>query len=395
MSLMRLYIDSYRGFSHHTWKLMLPVFILSLCQMLFLFLALYIQSLYHSIHLSALAASLFGFGSILAGLCAGFVAQRLGCKRTIIISLIFNALVTTGMLLTQRLEILLLIAFLTGLFANLARPIMIALIAESVSSQECARVFSLRRLMMNLGCGIATVIGAWIASYSFLIIFCIDIFASLLAAYCFYKLLSESTANQHSNSHRKSPTQFSVRFILLCFIILIGASMFDQLRTAYPIYLQTILLLNTSTISLLFAVSTLFILLFEMPIQSGCKSIGSENLSCAGIFFLGFGLAAIPFCSNSFELSLSVICWTLGELLFFPNMLSQVVTVTQDTHGKYIGIYQACYSASVVTAPMAGTFIYTTAGPDVLWATCGIVSIVMMLMIKIPNQYSQDFKQQK
>ncbi len=92
---------------------------------------------------------------------------------------------------------------------------------------------------------------------------------------------------------------------------------------------------------------------------------------------LGFGL--MPLGSTAAFAALTVVIWTVGEMLALP-LLNAVVADRADsaTRGRYMGLYNMAYSVAFILAPAAGTWVYDHLGPSALWIGVGALGVPLL-----------------
>jgi MFS family permease len=75
---------------------------------------------------------------------------------------------------------------------------------------------------------------------------------------------------------------------------------------------------------------------------------------------------------------LTVVVWTVGEMLTFPLVTSAIATrAPEEVRGTYMGLLNFSIAASFVVAPLAGTWAYQHLGPRALWLGCGAMGFVV------------------
>jgi MFS family permease len=92
------------------------------------------------------------------------------------------------------------------------------------------------------------------------------------------------------------------------------------------------------------------------------------------------GFALVPHGTALGYLALTILVWTLGEMLVLPIL--NVVAAERagpGIEGQYMGLYAMAYSLAFILAPVAGTFVYERLGPVALWHGIGIVGLILGL----------------
>jgi MFS family permease len=100
---------------------------------------------------------------------------------------------------------------------------------------------------------------------------------------------------------------------------------------------------------------------------------------------IGFGLTAW---AHDFRmLALTVVIWSIGEIISFPVGGAYVANLApDDMRGRYMGFMGFVWSAGMILGPTLGTFIYVRS-PVALWLTCGAAGLFAAVVISIcPNE---------
>ena len=114
-------------------------------------------------------------------------------------------------------------------------------------------------------------------------------------------------------------------------------------------------------------------LIFRLEKQNPVKII-----SWGAIFFLS-GFFILPL-GNSFLFALfTVFIFTWGEMLVFPIMTGFIANRASDqTRGRYMGLYTFTFALCYVLGPLGGTWIYENYGTDLLWYGIGVMSVPVL-----------------
>src|SRR5438270_11955405 len=136
--------------------------------------------------------SLFGLGSLIASQVGGVLADRIGRRTTMLLSLCTSALSMIALGFAPTLGPLMIAAFALGLTADLYRPASQALLADIVGPTDRVRAFGLLYWAFNLGFSIAAVLGGQLAKWSFKGLFIVDAATTLLYAAVVYRTIPET-----------------------------------------------------------------------------------------------------------------------------------------------------------------------------------------------------------
>ena len=149
---------SFAGLPSVFWVLWVGTLINRLGLFVVIFLTLYLtKERGMTVEQATLAVSLLGLGSFSASLIGGVMTDRIGRKPTFVISMMVTPVLLLILGSLQSHILLITLPFVVGLFMDLYRPAMSAVIADVVPEQDRVRAFSYMYWAINLGAAIAPV----------------------------------------------------------------------------------------------------------------------------------------------------------------------------------------------------------------------------------------------
>jgi MFS family permease len=88
---------------------------------------------------------------------------------------------------------------------------------------------------------------------------------------------------------------------------------------------------------------------------------------------VGFG--AMAFCRTGPTIALTVVVWTIGEMILLPSMSNVVAELAPpDRRGEYMGLYSMSWGIAFAIGPWLGTFTLERFGHTALWAGTFVVA---------------------
>ena len=168
----------------------------------------------------------------------------------------------------------------------------------------------------------------------------------------------------------------------MCLII------YNQQQTTYSIFLNDFLHINTIQLSSIFAINGIIVVICQTPITKIFRHTSAYTLSAIGCLFIGVGFGLIVFNFGYLTAIISVILWSIGELLLFPSAFDIILELGSNNKGKDMGLYQSAFSISSFIGPSIGTIFYGINSYSI-WFFCvflGAISFVGFLYIKKDNK---------
>lgn len=91
---------------------------------------------------------------------------------------------------------------------------------------------------------------------------------------------------------------------------------------------------------------------------------------------VGFGLTA--FAETAWFYGLTVLIWTLGEMLNSPSNATLIAELSPaELRGRYQGVFSLSWQVAGAAAPILGGLVREHAGNTTLWLGCAVVGAVM------------------
>lgn len=385
-NLLKQYIKSYAGLPKQAWLLAVVVFVNRCGTMVIFYMTLYLtRELGFDLLTAGRVVSIYGVGSLIGSYFGGWLADKWGTRKVQFYSLIGAGI---GYILVSFVHSLISVTILLALLAIVGdafRPANGAAFAEVCDKDNKARGFALLRLAANLGIAIGPAVGGMLALVNYKLIFWADGLTCLAAAALFQILFRETKKTQvdvntsDNGNLSRSPWRDSFFLYLMGLLLIIGVSFF-QLFGTWPLYLKEQLGFFENQIGLLLTINAILIVLIEMPLVHKVEKKDPLKMIAYGTIFLFSGFALLPLSPSYYYIVLTVMFWSIGEILIFPIMATMIANRADEKHiGRYMGVFTLTFSMSMVVAPMTGTFVYDRFGPDFLWTSFAGIGVLVLI----------------
>ena len=143
------------------------------------FLALYLTRVGYSAAQAGVAITTYGVGSIASSALGGVLADRVGPRTTIVVSMGASAATMLALSQAHGLMMLTLLAGLAGLTGDLYRPAGKALVAALAPVPHRVAAYALSRFAVNLGVAAGPILAGVLANRAFGLLFLGDAMTSL------------------------------------------------------------------------------------------------------------------------------------------------------------------------------------------------------------------------
>jgi MFS family permease len=384
--MLAFYRQLFTGLPREVWFLSTVTFVYRSGTMVLPFLTLYLKTQRgFSAREAGGVLSLYGVGSIGGSYLGGVLSDRLGPLRTQFLGLILTAGSLVLLSAMQATTTIVAVVILMSIFAGSLYPSNAAALAAVSPPSLHVRVFGLRRLSMNLGMSIGPTVGGLLVTYSYQWLFFVEASVCVTAAVLLYVLFrhplhldsKERSLTESDTARFPSPYRDSV-FLVLIVLTTLLVTVLCQLFGAYPLTLTEIYGLPEYAIGLVFTLNTLVIVVFQMPIVRAVEHFDVLRVVGVGSFLLCLGFSLLSFASSPLLIGMTVLVWTLGEMLTTPMLEGFVATRSRGAQqGQYMGLFSSSFSMAFVLAPVGGTWLYEEYGYRTLWWTCGMLGVVL------------------
>ncbi|SEO35955.1 MDR family MFS transporter [Actinacidiphila rubida] len=379
------------GLPRQFWWLWTSTLINRLGGFVVTFLALYltVQRGYSAAY-AGLVAALFGLGGAGGAVLGGVLADRLGRRRTLLAAQIAAALATAVLgLVTDPLAIAA-VATALGLASSASRPALQAMIADLVPPADRVRAFSLNYWAINIGFGVSAAAAGFIAAAGYLWLFLGDAFATVLCAMVVFAKAKETLRPPAAGGLAPAgsgtvdaPAGIRLvdvlrdrRFMAVVGLTFLIGSVMQQGSSTLAIDMGAHGL-SARQFGLVAAINGVVIVILQIPLTRMLRSRPTAALLAAGSLLGAWGFGLTAFADTVGLYALTVVVWTLGEIVHAPASMSVVAGLAPATaRGRYQGMYTLAWSAASFAGPLAGGLVYDGVGPDAVWAGCAVVGTV-------------------
>lgn len=351
------------------------------------FLALYVTARGGGEAEAGLIMALYGGGAILAGLSGGVLADRVGRRATMLLSLFGGAVPMLAIGLSRSLPAMCAATFFMGWLAELYRPAVAAATADLVPAADRPRAYGHLYWVNNLAFAVAPTVGGLVASLSYTAIFVVD--AATMVVYGALVLMRvpetrpeapPPTPARQADSRADTGLGAVLADRTFCSFVLLmlGLSMVMwQDRATIPLDMRRHGI-TEATYGWLICVNGVMIV-FLQPGLTRMAAGYPRTVALAGaslLFGLGFGLCGLV--SSVPGYLLAIVIWTLGEMIVVPTASAVVADLAPATQrGRYQGLYSMSFGMASCAGPLLGVAVLRHAGGQALWFSCFALMVIV------------------
>ena len=167
-------LSNLRGLPRPAWVLFGGTFVNRFGTFVMPFLAIYLTRQGYSATQAGFAMSMYGAGHIIASMLGGHLADRIGRRHTIALSMLGTAAMMIVLSQARTYPAIVITTFFVALTGELYRPAAAALLGDLVTPEQRVAAFAMYRFAINLGFAIGPATAGLLADHSFFWIFAID-----------------------------------------------------------------------------------------------------------------------------------------------------------------------------------------------------------------------------
>jgi MFS family permease len=370
--------DNLRALPPAAWILFGGTFINRFGTFVIPFLILYLTRIGYTSAQAGLAVGAYGIGHLIASSVGGHLADRMGRRNTIVLSMFGSAAAMLALSQARGYAAIVALTCITGSLSELYRPASYALVGDLVSDEHRVTAFGLYRFAVNLGVAAGPATAGFLADHSFTLLFIGDAATSIV-----YGLIALFALPQGLRSYVKSErTGEALRvaardrpYIIFLTATLCIAIIDFQMGSTFALQVKS-LGFPSSMYGLLISTNGLLIVLFELAITQWTRRFHPRPMIALGYLLAGVGFALTAIARTVPALAATVVVWTLGEMISSPVAGAYAVQLAPEQYrGRYLGLLMMMWSLGMVIGPPAGTLVFEH-NPAAVWAACGALGVI-------------------
>lgn len=349
------------------------------------FLALYLVDRGFSAAQAGFAVSAYGLGHLFASIIGGHLADTIGRRKTILISMVTSAAAMMAFSQAERYPVILALAFVTGLATEVYRPASSALLTDMVDAAHRVTAFVGYRIAINAGFAFGPAVAGWLAESSYFWLFVGNASTSLIFGVITFCALP---AGLRLSAAQKIGWRESIevigrdtRFMRVLAASFLAGLIFFQMSSTLGLEIKESGH-SAKVFGAVLALNGVLIVLFELPLTTWVRRFSPLKLMAVGFLLcgLGFGLHICGGAIAVFVVAMTV--FTIGEMLSLPVGSAYVAELAPvELRGRYMGANGLTWALALIIGPSAGTVLFTW-NPNALWIAsvlCGVAAAVILL----------------
>lgn len=338
---------------------------------------------------------------LIASLVAGFLADKIGRKIIMILSLALNGIAYFFMMSAETYSQFAALMVLIGLSNPLYQVGADAMLADMIPSEKRTDAYAINRIANNAAFGIGPAVGGFLAGRDYNLAF-----IGAGAGFVIYSLmlffLAHETLGTASDLEKTTQptgqTSFKQGFITdilrmardkayLAFVglVAIGLTAPIMLWILMPIYAKTNFGIPEAQYGWIPTTNALMCVFVQYSVTSITRRYKTLPVLAVGMFIYALGVGSVAFMSSFWGFWLSMVILTFGELTIAPTASQYVADIAPaDMRGRYMSLYWFGWGLARTLAPLIGGFLNDNLFPRAIWIggiTIGLISTLGLVLL--------------
>jgi MFS family permease len=337
---------------------------------------------------AGLVIGLWGAGGAVGTMVGGVLADRWGRKPTVLTFMGGGAAMMIVLGLMRAPVAIAVAALLLGAAMEGIRPAISALLVDLVPEKDRPRAFSLNYWVLNVAFAFAATAGGFLASIDIGLLFFLDA-ATTAAAAIFFALKVHEPARERPAVHSTSTAPDGLSAVLRDRVFLGFVALNMLVALVFLQHISTLPMsmtrdgLSPATFGSVIALNGVLIVVGQLFLIRVLKKSDHTVALAVGYAIMGVGFGITTFAATTWLYALTVLVWTLGEMLQAPSGATTMAALSPaHLRGRYQGLLSFSWSIAAFVAPLLGGAVLQYGGKAALWLGClGICLLAAVLTV--------------
>ena len=378
--------DQLRALPSAVWILLGGTFINRVGQFVMPFLVIYLTRIGYSTAKAGLALGAYGLGHVVASSLGGHLADRIGRRNTIVLSMFGSAAAMMALSQAGAYVWIVVLTAITAAFGELYRPASHALLADLMPPDQRVFSFAIYRFAINLGVAAGPAMAGFLAEHSFFYLFAGDAATSVIYGIIAVFALPQGLKTYEKGERMGEALRIAARdrrFMLFLLATLFAALIDMQMGSTFALRVTT-LGFAPHVYGMLISLNALLVITLEMVIINATQHLSPRPVIALGYLLWGLGFSLTGIASTVPLLAWTVVIWTFGEMVSSPLIAAYVAQIAPERfRGRYMGMFVTAWSIALCLGPPIGTFVFER-NPAALWAGCGVLGLLSAALLYTP-----------
>ncbi len=354
--------------------------------LLFPFFALYMTARFNVVPTQVgLLFTIFSAGNIIGGIMGGALADKYGRRAMILVGLIGSGVSSILMGLIDDLNIFYIIAAFMGLIGNFGGPARQAMVADLLPPEKQAEGFGVLRVAVNLSATVGPILGGFIATQSYLVLFIADAVSSLITGIIVFFVIPETKPEKKEGEAEETLVKSVIgykevlkdwRYMLFLSVSAITVIVYMQMNATLSVFLRDVYGFPTMYFGFLLSMNAVMVVIFQFWITRKMSKYSPMKVMAIGTLFYMVGFGMYGFVSESYLFFFAMAIITIGEMIEMPiGQTAAASFAPEDKRGRYMAVFGFHWAIPNLFAILLAGLVMEHIGPNWVWYFAGILSL--------------------
>jgi MFS family permease len=263
------------------------------------------------------------------------------------------------------------------------RPASHALLVDIVGPQQSVFAFGMYRFAVNLAFAAGPATAGFLADRSFFYLFVGDAVTSVAYGVIALVALPHGLRSDMRGERLGEAVRVAAKnkpFMILLVTTFLNVLIDVQLGSTFALHVKAAGF-PSRVYGLLTSENGLLIICFELLITVYVQRFRPQPVIALGYLFAGVGFALTGFARTIPALAMTIVIWTVGEMLSSPMVVAYVAQIAPEQYrGRYMGLLTVAWSAAFVVGPPLGTFLFAR-NEMLVWMLCGFLGVISAALL--------------
>jgi len=379
-------LSSLRALPRPAWILCFGTFLNKFGAFVVPFLTLYLTSRGCTVGQAGLAISFYGIGQMAASLLGGYLADRMGRRKTIVLSMFSGAAMMMVLSQAHHLPVIIGLTALAGLTNELYRPASTALLADLVPPGQRVTAFAALRMAFNAGFAFGPATAGLLAAFGYFWLFAGDATTSALFGLVAWVALPFGGHGRESNASWSEALHVLRRDYKLHQLLLANfaiAILFFQMASTFGLHVLR-LGFSAAIYGAIISLNGVLVVFCELPLTTVTRRFSTRRVMAVGYLLCGAGFALNALAHTIPALVGCMVLFTLGEMVMMPMSSAYLANLAPPhMRGRYMGVSGLTWGLALIIGPAAGMKMFAL-DPSAYWIACALLGVFAAVVISCP-----------
>ncbi|MBY9008705.1 MAG: MFS transporter, partial [Candidatus Lokiarchaeota archaeon] len=242
---------------------------------------------------------------------------------------------------------------------------------------------------VNVSATIGPILGGFLASESYMLLFISDAVCSLITAFIVFIVIPETKPEKQDDKPEESVMKTIIGYkevlkdsvyIMFLAVSVVTVLVYMQLYSTLSVFLLTVYAFSKEGFGILVSINALMVVLFQFWITNRTSKYAPMKMMALGtlLYMIGFGMYG--FISEIYLFFVAMFILTVGEMIVIPvSQAAVALFAPEDKRGRYMAVYGFSWSIPNLFGVILAGLVMDYIGPNWVWYFAGILSMIAII----------------